>query len=218
MESISFIPVFNLVVSDDEIIKYFTDLKMEYPKKTNGKPHMGNRIVKQAIKTIMMEKEDILKNQYKELIEKNIIEKKKEVLDLTSCKIKSKEESCPICYEPFASSMILECSHALCSKCAISHFRKYNTCPLCRAEICDSVKKIPQMSHETIHEIMHVQLNRTIPERHNMDMYNYINHCFHEYKYYNMPHPEVYIHNVCTEVMTLLMDMGLNIVNWYDEN
>jgi len=217
MNSISFIPVFDISISDDDIVKYFTDLKIEYPKKANGTPHMGNRIVKTAIKTIIIEKEDTLKKQYKELIEKNIIEKKKEALALSSAK-KSKDETCPICYDPFASSMILECSHILCSKCAISHFRKYNTCPLCRAEICEAVKEIPQMPHEMIHEIMHVQLNRIIPERHHMNVYNYLNYCFHEYKYQNMPHPEVYVHNVCTEIMTLLMDMGLTIVNWYDEN
>lgn len=59
-------------------------------------------------------------------------------------------EACPICMEPITKAgMDLECGHRYHSKCGIEWLRKNNSCPLCRAKVCDEKEKsIQQIIHD----------------------------------------------------------------------
>ena len=45
------------------------------------------------------------------------------------------ESHCPICYEPLSDmDPTLHCSHELCRRCCLLHFKDNSACPLCRKD------------------------------------------------------------------------------------
>ncbi|GAU92902.1 hypothetical protein RvY_04921 [Ramazzottius varieornatus] len=50
-------------------------------------------------------------------------------------------EECCICFENQVNSVVYTCGHqVMCYECAMSHFRKGKTCPICRSEIKDIIR------------------------------------------------------------------------------
>lgn len=45
------------------------------------------------------------------------------------------ETHCPVCFEPLSDmDPTLHCSHELCRRCCLAHFKLNSSCPLCRKE------------------------------------------------------------------------------------
>ncbi len=59
------------------------------------------------------------------------------------CRV-SAETTCPICYESFEERGVCttKCKHQFCTQCFITHCRRKNDCPLCRAVLLE-----PQFQH-----------------------------------------------------------------------
>lgn len=52
------------------------------------------------------------------------------------------ETSCPICFLDFTHKnvCVTKCGHKFCLECILTHHKRKNDCPLCRAELCKPIK------------------------------------------------------------------------------
>ena len=70
------------------------------------------------------------------------------------------ETSCPICFLDFTHKnvCVTKCGHKFCLECILTHHKRKNDCPLCRAELCKEIKKVrpksaPRSSASTIETV-----------------------------------------------------------------
>ena len=152
--------------------------------------------------------------QYGELVEQKKQEKIKEM-----CVIRidtSKREDCPICMEDMAGRAILDCSHVFCIKCSIQHFRQKNTCPLCRAEVCEEPTN--KKSHEGLVEgIVNENLNEIYPERFNQDMYNFILTSAIIFRDDAKADAFHFTRDIFEEIRKFGLDVGESMKQWYED-
>jgi hypothetical protein len=154
------------------VLEYFRKENIpEAPLNKDGKINMRIKQNKDAREYIYYVKKNAIMKQYGELVEQRKQEKIKEM-----CVARvdtSRREDCPICMEDMKGRVILDCCHVFCVKCSIEHFRKRNTCPLCRANVCElpTNKSVPD---DLIGGIVNENLNEIYPDRFNQDMYNFI--------------------------------------------
>ena len=54
------------------------------------------------------------------------------------------ETSCPICFLDFSHKnvCVTKCGHKFCLECILTHHKRKNDCPLCRAELCKEIKPV----------------------------------------------------------------------------
>lgn len=211
---ITFMPVFDVEVSEDEFIAYFVEQNVDYPKLKNGSPNMSRKSNKDALTYIKKMRCNDLMLQYGDLIKQKQIEKQQEACMFRASTAKT--DNCPICYEEMIGFTVLECAHAFCVKCTINHFRVNNTCPLCRAEVCEKTKQHDPIPMETIHSIVETEIASIIPTRHNQDMYNYIYERFDTFSRMNDPDIYIFTGTIFEEIRTTMFDVSIGIRNWYD--
>jgi len=212
---IEFAPVFKITVTHEDVAAYYARLGVtDYPKKTNGMPNM--KLNTQVCKQIYAEKEKRMMEQYTEVTER----KRKEKMEET-CTFRidtSKNEDCPICLDPMSGRSILNCSHVFCINCSIEHFRKKQTCPLCRAEVCGPpTKGFESLSDQTMSGMVEDELGYVYPERHNYDLYNFILSSatiFRESPKANAFH---FTNDIFEEIRKFGIDVATDVKNWYEE-
>ena len=209
-------PVFKITVTPEEVAVYYRRLGVnDYPKNANGQPNM--KLNKQVRKTIYADKEKKMMQEYKDVVERQRNEK---LAEESLFRIDtSKNEDCPICLDPMVGRAVLECSHMLCIKCSIEHFRTKQTCPLCRAEVCGPPKKtVEPLVDQTMASIVEDNLGYVYPERHNYDLYNFILSSatiFRESPKANVFH---LTNDIFEEVRKFGIDVATDVKNWYEES
>ena len=216
MDKVEFVPVFDVHVTGQDLIDYYTEHSLEYPKLKNGYPNMSRRMNKDTFDTIVASKQKALCLQYQDLIKQKTQEKKKEACMFRVTTARS--DPCPICFEEIVGMAILECTHVFCINCTINHFRLKNTCPLCRAEVCDKPVIKENIPTETIHAIAIEQSDSQYPNRHNLPLYNYLLESTINLR--ALPNIEMNTHNfvnmIFDEVINSSIDMGIRVREWYD--
>jgi hypothetical protein len=186
------------VVTPDDVAVYYASIGItDYPRNASGPIMKQNNT---AIKIIYTEK-------YKHMVEKIRQEKMREGrID------SSKQEDCPICFEPMAGRSILDCSHIFCIQCSIQHFRVKQTCPLCRAEVCTPAKKeVLPLPDETITQIVDDNLEYIHPDRINYNLYNFIKQMID-----SKSDTVVITNEIFHEVRKLGFDIANDIKSWYE--
>lgn len=65
------------------------------------------------------------------------------------CQRKTDETTCPICYDSFEEKGVCttKCKHQFCTQCFITHCRRKNDCPLCRAVLLESDYQHPETNN-----------------------------------------------------------------------
>jgi len=214
METLSFVPVFDINISDEEVFEYFHQEEIEEaPRNKDGSLNMRLKKNKDAKEYLYYLKKNAIMKQYGELIEQKKQEKIKEM-----CVIRidtSKREDCPICMEDMSGRAILDCAHVFCIKCSIEHFRKRNTCPLCRAKVCElPTKDVPE---GLIGGIVDENLNEIYPERFNQDMYNFILTSAILFRDDTKTDVFDFTRNIFEEVRRFGCDVGEGIKEWFED-
>jgi hypothetical protein len=216
---IDFAHLFKITVTPEEVVAHYANLGItDYPKNANGMPNM--KLNKQARKIIYADKEKRIIKQYEEMIEIKEIKRKERMAEAFAFRIDtSKNEDCPICLEPMSGRSILECTHVFCIKCSIEHFRTKQNCPLCRAEVCGPPKKgFETLQDQTISSMVEDNLGYVYPERHNLDLYNFIltsASIFRESPKANAFH---FTNDIFDEVRKFGIDVATDVKNWYEES
>ena len=138
-------------IHSNDFINYFNENNIkEYPKTKSGKPDMRHQVNRKII--IEIKKELCLKKNR----ENNIIKEDKvnnyrnEILEMNDKELNEFIEvnhSCIICDESMKDNHCkLKCGHTFCVDCFAKHSRVNHTCPMCRNEYCEPVKKIEKIS------------------------------------------------------------------------
>ena len=212
METLSFVPVFDIQITDADILEYLHQEEIaEAPRNKDGSLNMRLRQNKEAKELLYYKRKNALLIEYNDIIEQKKQEKMKETLrtrvDTT--------EDCPICMEDMKGRAILNCNHVFCIKCSIEHFRQRTTCPLCRAIVCEEPEKktAPTM---LVEGIVNENLMDIYPERHNYDLYNYILSSAMIFKNENNTDPYIFTRDIFEEVKRFGMDVGEGVKQWFE--
>lgn len=214
MDTISFLPVFDIKITDADIIEYFHSEEItEVPRNKDGSLNMRIKQNKEAYKMLHEARNRALLEQYAEVIEQRKQEKMKE-----ACLIRidtSKREDCPICMEDMKGRAILDCGHVFCIKCSIEHFRHRTTCPLCRATVCEEPDK--KKAHGSLVEsIVDENMNDIYPERHNYDMYNFILSSATIFRKEPKADAYTFTRELFEEVRRFGIDVGDGVRQWFE--
>ena len=118
METIKFIPVFDIEITDKDILDYYAKKEItDFSRNKDGSLNMRRKENKDAKEFLFFERKSELLEQYYDLIEQKKQEKIKE-----ACSFRvdtSKMEMCPICMEDMTGRAILDCTHTFCIQCSI---------------------------------------------------------------------------------------------------
>jgi len=215
MESLTFVPVFDIQITDAEILEYLHSEEIpEAPRNKDGSLNMRLKQNKDAKDLLFYKRKNALFIEYHDLIQQKKEEKMKE-----ACRIRvdtSKSEDCPICMEEMKGRAILDCSHVFCMKCSIEHFRTRNTCPLCRATVCGQPEK--KMAHGGLVEsIVSENLNEIYPERHSYDMYNFILSSAIIFREDSKADAYHFTREVFEEIRRFGLDVGESVKQWFED-
>ena len=212
MESLSFVPVFDIQITDDEILEHYrSESIVEAPRNKDGSLNMRLRQNKEAKELLYYKRKNALMIEYNDIIEQKKQEKMKEII---RAKIDTIEE-CPICMEDMKGRAVLNCHHVFCIKCSIEHFRQCTTCPLCRATVCEEPEK--KTAHDGLVEgIVNENLLDIYPERHNYDLYNYILSSAFIFKNENNTDAYIFTRNIFEEVRRFGLDVGEGVKQWFE--
>ena len=213
METIKFIPVFDIEITDKDILDYYAKKEItDFSRNKDGSLNMRRKENKDAKEFLFFERKSELLEQYYDLIEQKKQEKIKE-----ACSFRvdtSKMEMCPICMEDMTGRAILDCTHTFCIQCSIQHFRQKTNCPLCRAEVCEPpVQKV--VPDELIGGIVHENLRDVYPERHNYDLHDFILSSAIIFKDNNSD-PYIFTMEIFEEVKRFGYDVGEGVRQWFD--
>ena len=214
MMDVDFEPVFNIVVTLEDIVEYYKERNIDFPKMKNGSPNMSRRMNKDTYELMVKTRNSELTAQYSDLIKQKQDEKKKEACLYRASTAPS--NTCPICYDDMIGFSVLECTHTFCIKCTISHFRVNHTCPLCRAETCEKTKIKELIPIETIASIIDENLANVIPTRLNQDVYNYVFSTLDFVAHTNTPDVHLYTGLMYEEIRNVLFDASIGIRTWYE--
>jgi hypothetical protein len=214
--AIDFVPVFNIKVTPEDVAAYYKSIGVtDYPKNANGMPKMNsNRTV---CKFIFEQKEKQMKEEYGEVIEQR---RKEKIAEACSFRIDtSRNEDCPICMEPMQGRSILNCSHAFCINCSIQHFRTKQNCPLCRAEVCGPAVKaeVTPLPDQTVATIVEDNMSYVYPERHNLDLYNFILTSATIFRENNKANVYHFTNDIFDEVRKFAVDVANDVKSWYED-
>ena len=212
METLSFVPVFNIQITDAEILEYLHEEEItEAPRNKDGSLNMRLKQNREAKDILFYKQKNALLIEYHGLIEQKKQEKIKEML---RTKIDTTED-CPICMEDMKGRAILNCNHVFCIKCSIEHFRQRTTCPLCRAKVCEEPEK--KTAHGGLVEgIVNENLLDIYPERHNYDLYNFILSNAVIFKNNTASDAYIFTREIFEEVRKFGLDVGEDVKQWFE--
>lgn len=215
METIKFIPTFEISLTEDDLINYYKENNItDYPKKVNGGPCMSRKFNKEHVQILYTKKAVELQEKYAEYIKTTVSEKREEALKL---KMESyKGETCSICSDAFTSASILECGHMMCMTCAISHFRLKNDCPFCRAVVCEKPVERHVMPNQTTLALIEHTLSLVEPSRYNLTMPEYIRNRLVNYRQDRGINLDLYTASIIREINLSMGDLSHAINIWYN--
>jgi hypothetical protein len=213
MESIRFVPVFDIEITDKDILDYYAQTGITYiSRNKDGSLNMRRKENKDAKEFLFFSRKSELMKQYYDLIEEKKQDKMRE-----ACSFRvdtSKMEMCPICMEDMKGRAILDCTHTFCIQCSIQHFRNRTNCPLCRAEVCEKPvgKFVPG---NLIQGIVNENLSDIYEERLNTDLYNYILTTAGMFKDGNID-VHIFTRNLFEEVSQFGYEVGESVRQWFE--
>jgi hypothetical protein len=215
METIKFVPTFEISLTEDDLIAYYKANNItDYPKKINGSPCMSRKFNKEHTQILYTQKALEMQTKYSEYIKTTVAEKKEEALKL---KMESyKGDTCSICSDPFTSAAILECGHMMCMTCAISHFRLKNDCPFCRAVVCEKPVERHVMPNQTALALVENTLSLVEQSRYNLTMPEYIRNRLVNYRQDRNVNLELYTETIIREITLSMGDLSHAINTWYN--
>lgn len=155
-------------ITETDVFTYYKENNVtDFPKKKNGMPNMKFKcnmdVARHILKSRILEKNKKENIHNYEPSNKNEKHYRTEILNLEDKDIefmKKISEECSICCEPFNGHFsILSCEHIFCTQCIIQHFRRYNSCPLCRKKICNKPKSIQKMNDYLYSGIINFEIN-----------------------------------------------------------
>ena len=148
-------------ISPSELIKYYNQHNIEFPRNKDGNPNMKYSQNKKTYKLLT-------KRKISQVIEDHlrVNNKKNKYQSTQDCLLGKKEiEECIICYEPLDKDLvILECQHKYCFKCSIKYFRTKDTCPLCQKKVIDLEPQVNIVSADSTEDISESQLIDIVQE------------------------------------------------------
>jgi len=71
--------------------------------------------------------------------------------------VKKHISECPICMEPInpnSNVIITKCNHQFCSTCLLREMNNRNTCPICRCELMETIKKVDNITDDEMRDIV----------------------------------------------------------------
>ena len=214
METIKFVPTFEISLTEDDLIAYYkTNNITDYPKKMNGSPCMSRKFNKEHTQILYTQKALELQAKYADYIKTTIAEKREEALKLKMDSYKG--ESCSICSDPLTSASILGCGHIMCMTCAISHFRLKNDCPFCRAVVCEKPVERHVMPNQTTLALIEHTISLVQESRYNLTMPEYIKNRLVYYKQGPNINVELYAESIIREITLSMGDLSHAINMWY---
>ena len=214
METIKFVPTFELSLTEDDLLAYYKANNItDFPKKINGGPCMSRKFNKEHTQKLYTQKALELQAKYADYIKTTIAEKREEALKL---KMESyKGETCSICSDPLTSASILECGHIMCMTCAISHFRLKHDCPFCRAVVCEKPVERHVMPNQTTIALIDNALTTVEQSRHNLTMPEFIRDRLAHYKQGPNINLELFTESIVREIQLSMVDLSHAISIWY---
>jgi len=212
METLSFVPVFDIQITDADILEYLHQEEIaEAPRNKDGSLNMRLKQNREAKDILFYKRKNELLREYEALIKQKKQEKMKEI-----CLVKiDTTDDCPICMEDMKGRAILDCGHVFCIKCSIEQFRQRNTCPLCRAIVCEEPEK-KTAPIDLVEGIVNENLMDIYPERHNYDLYNYILSSAINFKNNNNADVYVFTREIFEEVRRFGLDVGEGVKQWFE--
>ena len=214
METIRFVPMFDISLTENDLIEYYKENNItDYPKKVNGQPCMTRKFNKTHTQILYTKRVLILQEKYAKYISESIKEKRSEALKLKMDEYKG--VTCVICSEDLTSASILECGHIMCVKCTISHFRVNNVCPFCRASVCEKPVVRLVMQNQTTIALVDENLASLEPDRFNLTMVEYIRNRLAYYKTGGGIELDGLTHSIVREIHSSMVDLSASINTWY---
>lgn len=194
-------------ITPSEIIKYYTQHKIEFPQNKDGNPNMSFSQNKNTYKML-----------YRKKIEANV-KKRKRSLDSVEKYLKDPDnqpkEECIICFEPIEEDVvILKCNHLYCVSCSIKHFRTKTSCPLCQCEIIEKntfmdKNEIPEI---LVEQIINDEIDFMTINRENKDILS--NTFLFLKKVFNRRYQNISIFNYL-EIEQMTQNIASRIIDWY---
>jgi len=214
METIKFVPMFDISLTEDDLLEYYKANNItDFPKKMNGSPCMSRKFNKKHSQILYTQKAIELQEKYAEYIKTSVSEKREEALKL---KMESyKGESCSICSDALTSASILECGHIMCMTCAISHFRLKHDCPFCRAVVCEKPVERHVMPNQTTLALIDNTLSLVEQSRYNLTMPEFIRNRLVYYKQAPNINLELFTGSIMREIQFSMGDLSHAINTWY---
>ena len=214
METIKFVPTFDISLTEDDLLEYYKENNItDYPKKINGRPCMARKFNKEHTQILYTKKALEFQEKYAEHIETTANQKRADALKL---KLDSyKGDTCSICSDALTTVAILECGHMMCMTCAISHFRLKHDCPFCRAVVCEKPAEKLVMQNQTALALIDNTLSLIQPSRYNLTMHEFIRNRLVYYKQGPNLNLDMYADSIIREITLSMGDLGYAINNWY---